>query len=72
VATRGLVDPEGPEGAFVATADAEQLANAAIARFAGGLEGIGGSLFTGPLGDLFQSVSASTEGLSGRLELTID
>jgi len=72
VATRGLVDPGGAEGAFVATADAEQLANAAIARFAGGLEGIGGTLFTGQLGDLFQSVTASTEGLSGRLELTID
>ena len=72
VATRGLVDSEGPEGAFVATADAEQLANAAIARFAGGLEGIGGSLFTGPLGELLQSATASTEGLSGRLELTID
>lgn len=72
VATRALVDPEGPEGAFVATVDAEQLANAAIARFAGGLEGIGGSLFTGPLGELLQSVTASTEGLSGRLELTIE
>ncbi len=72
VATRGFVDPEGPAGAFVATADAEQVANAAIARFAGGLEGIGGGLFTGPLGELFQSVSASTEGLTGRLELTIE
>ena len=73
VATRALVDAEGQEGAFVSAADAEQLANAAIARFAGsGLEGLGGALLTGPLGELLQSVSASTEGLSGRLELTLD
>jgi hypothetical protein len=72
VATRPLVDAEGQEGAFVMAADAEQLANVAIARFSGGLEGIGGALFTGPLGELLQSVSASTEGLTGRLELTVD
>ncbi len=72
VATRRLVDAEGQEGAFVAAADAEQLANAALARFATGLEGLGGTLFTGPLGELLQSVSASTDGLTGRLELTID
>ncbi len=72
VATRGLVDAEGQEGAFVVAADAEQLANAAIARFSGGLQGLGGTLFTGPLGDLLQSVSASTEGLTGHSELKID
>jgi hypothetical protein len=72
VATRALVDAEGQEGAFVAAADAEQLANAALARLATGLEGLGGTLFTGPLGQLLQSVSASTDGLTGRLELTID
>ena len=72
VATRGLVEAEGQEGAFVVAADAEQLVNAALARFATGLEGLGGALFTGPLGELLQSVSASTDGLIGRLELTID
>lgn len=72
VATRPLVDAEGQEGAFVATADAEQVANAALARLAGGLQGLGGSLFTGPLGDLLASASASTDGLTGRLELTIE
>ena len=72
VATRPLVDAEGQEGAFVMAADAEQLANAAIAQFVGGLEGLGGTLVTGPLGDLLQSVSASPEGLTGRLELTLD
>jgi hypothetical protein len=72
VATRPLVDAEGQEGSFVMAADAEQLANALLGSLVGGLEGLGGTLVTGPLGDLLQSVSASTEGLTGRLELTID
>ncbi|MGH2837272.1 MAG: DUF3352 domain-containing protein [Thermoleophilaceae bacterium] len=72
VASRAVVDAEGQEGAFVASADAEQLANAALARLAGGLQGLGGSLFTGPLGDLLTSASASTDGLTGRLELKIE
>ncbi len=72
VATRGLVDAEGQEGAFVASANAEQLVNAALAKFRGGLAGLGGSLVTGPLGELTQSVSSSTDGLTGHLELTID
>ena len=72
VATRGFVEAEGQEGALVATADAERLANELLARFAGGLEGIGGSLFTGPLGDLEQSLEASTDGISGRLSLEIE
>lgn len=72
VATRGLVDAEGLEGAFVGLADAEQLANAALAEFRGGLGGIGGSLFTGPLGDLLTSAEASTDGISGTLELEIE
>ena len=72
VATRGLVDAEGQEGAFVAVADAERLANEALARFAGGLEGLGGSLFTGPLGDLSLSAESSTDGVSGSLKLEIE
>ena len=72
VATRPLTDAEGQEGAFVAAADAEQVANAALARLAGGLQGLGGSLFTGPLGDLLTSTSVSTDGLTGRLELKIE
>lgn len=72
VATRELVDAEGLEGAFVGAADAEQLTNAVLAQFSGGLEGLAGSLFTGPLGDLLTSASASTEGMTGRLELKID
>ena len=72
VASRGLVDASGAEGAFVASADAEQLANAAIAKTRGALPALGGSLFTGPLGELLQSVSASTDGLTGHFELNID
>ena len=72
VATRGLVDAEGQEGALVASADAEQLVNAALAKFRGGVAGLGGSLVTGPLGELSQSVESSTDGLSGHLELDID
>ena len=72
VSSRPLVDAEGQEGAFVAAADAEQVANAALARLAGGLQGLGGSLFTGPLGDLLTSTSASTDGLTGRLQLKIE
>ncbi len=72
VASRPVVDAEGQEGAFVASADAEQLANAVLGMAAGGLQGLGGSLFTGPLGDLLTSASASTDGLTGRLELKIE
>jgi hypothetical protein len=72
VATRALVDAEDQEGAFVGAADAEQLTNAALAQFGGGLEALGGSLLTGPLDDLLTSATASTEGLSGHLELQVD
>jgi hypothetical protein len=72
VATRSLTDAEGQKGAFVAAADGEQLANAALAMYAGGLQGLGGSLFTGPLGDVLSSASASTDGISGTLKLGIE
>lgn len=72
VATRGLVDAEGQEGALVVAADAERLANAALSQFQGGIEGLGGSLFTGPLGELTASASASTDAVTGSLELSIE
>lgn len=72
VASRKLVDSGGLEGAAVFRADAEKVANAALAKFAGGLQGLGGSLFTGPLGDLVESVSASPDGITGSLKLEID
>ena len=72
VATRRLVDAEGQEGALVQAADAEKIANELIVRLAGGLQGLGGSLFTGPLGELLSSAEASTEGIVGRLTLEIE
>jgi hypothetical protein len=72
VATRGLGDARGQSGAFVGVADAEQLANAALAQFRGGLEGLGGSLFTGPLGDVVTSATATTDGITGQLRLEIE
>lgn len=72
VATRGLVDVEGVEGAFVMTADAEQIANEAFAKFSSGLQSLGASLFTGPLGQVTSSAESSTDGISGSLELGID
>ena len=72
VATRRLVDADGQEGALVAVADAERLANEALAKFTSGLQAIGGGLFTGPLGDYTQSAAASTEGISGGIQLEIE
>lgn len=63
---------EGAKGAVVATANAEQLADQLLASLAGGLAGIGATLFTGPLGDLSASLSASPEGLRGKVELEIE
>ena len=56
---------------------AEELANAVIAEFGerfgvSGFEAFGAQLFTGPLEDLTGSMSASTDGLRGRITLRID
>ena len=63
------------KGAGVLKADAEQVANAALARLGPRL-GLGGAfgsrLFTGPLGELNGSVSSTTSGMSGKLTLGID
>jgi hypothetical protein len=68
-------DVEGAKGSFVLSADAEQIAKAVLAQ-AGpqlGLGGaLGGSLFTGPLGDLNGSITSSTDGLRGKISLGID
>ena len=73
VATRGLVDAEGQEGAFVASADAEQLVNAALAKFRGGLAGPRRQPRHRPARRAERSRSASsTDGLTGHLELNID
>jgi uncharacterized protein DUF3352 len=67
----------GAEGSVVISADAEQLVNTLLSRFGpalglGDLGGLGGALFTRPLGDLNGFVSASTDELSGKLTLAID
>jgi hypothetical protein len=67
----------GAEGSVVVSADAEQLVNALLGEFGsalglGELGGLGGALFTRPLGDLDGFVSASTDELRGKLTLAID
>jgi hypothetical protein len=57
------------------SADAQQVATSAIQAFGGasGLgEAIGGSLFTGPLGQLTGSMAVDTDALSGNVRLTFD
>jgi hypothetical protein len=67
----------GAKGSVVVSADAEQLVNTLLGQFGpalglGDLGGIGGALFTRPLGDLNGFVSASTDELRGKLTLAID
>ena len=65
----------GAKGSVVVSADARELANRILRQLAPdlGLGGVlGGQLFTGPLGDLTGSVSASTEGLKGKFTLGIE
>jgi hypothetical protein len=67
-------DPEQVEGASGALAfrvNAEALADAVLSQL-GGLEGLGGRLFTGPLGDITGSIESSGDGLRGSFTLGID
>jgi hypothetical protein len=57
--------------------EAEELAGALIEEYGSmfglsGLEGLGAQLFTGPLGELNGSLSASPDGLRGRVTLAIE
>jgi hypothetical protein len=68
---------DGAEGAVTMSSDAEQLANAAIDRYGDrfgldGFEALGAQLFTGPLQMLTGSLSASPDGLRGRVTLEIE
>jgi hypothetical protein len=59
------------------SADAEQLVNTLLGQLGpalglGDLGGLGGALFTRPLGDLNGFMSASTDELRGKLTLAID
>jgi Protein of unknown function (DUF3352) len=68
---------DGAEGAVALSSDAEELANAVVGEFGErfgvtGFEALGAQLFTGPLEDLTGSMSASTDGLRGRITLGIE
>lgn len=67
----------GAEGSVVMSADAGELVNTLLGQFGpalglGDLGGLGGALFTRPLGDLNGFMSASTDELRGKLTLAID
>jgi len=65
---------DGAQGAVVLSADAEELANAFIEQLGSSLE-IPPQLaaaFTKPLSDLTGSISADTDGVSGRIRLSVD
>ena len=67
----------GAKGSVVMSADAEQIVSTLLAQLGpafglGDLGGIGGALFTRPLGDLTGFMSASTDGLRGKFSLAID
>ncbi len=67
----------GAKGSVVLSADAQELVNTLLGQFGpalglGELGGLGGALFTRPLGDLNGFVSASTDELRGKLTLGID
>jgi hypothetical protein len=67
----------GAKGSVVVSANAEQIVNTLLRQFGpalglGDLGGLGGALFTRPLGDLNGFMSASTDELRGKLTLQID
>ena len=67
----------GAKGSVVMSADAEQIVSTLLGQFGpalglGDLGGIGGALFTRPLGDLNGFMSASTDELRGKFTLAID
>ncbi len=67
----------GAKGSVVLSADAQQLVSTLLGQFGplfglGDLGGLGGALFTRPLGDLNGFMSASGDELRGKLTLAID
>lgn len=62
---------EGAQGAIVATADAERVADEVLRRVEGGQAGAL-RLFTGPLGQLLGFARSDADGLRGRVVLGID
>ena len=68
---------EGAEGAVVMRSDARHLVNAVIDEFGpalglSGFNALGAQLFTDSFEELSGSLSASTDGLRGRVSLTFD
>ena len=68
---------DGAKGALAMRSDAAELANSLLEAFGprlglSGFNALGAQLFTDQLGDLSGSLSASTDGLRGRLSLTFD
>jgi hypothetical protein len=68
---------DGAEGAVVMRSDAQHLANAVIEQYGpllglSGFDALGAQLFTDSFGELSGSLSASTDGLRGRLSLTFE
>jgi uncharacterized protein DUF3352 len=67
----------GAKGSVVLSANAEQIVSTLLGQFGpalglGDLGGLGGALFTRPLGDLNGYMSASTDELRGKFTLAID
>lgn len=62
---------EGAQGSVVVRANAEQVANRILGRV-GGIEGLGASLFTGPLGELSGFLHAEEDRLRGSFTLQIE
>ena len=68
---------DGAQGAVVMRSDAEQLVNAVLEDFGpalglSGFSALGAQLFTDTFGELSGSMSAGTEGITGRVTLTFD
>jgi hypothetical protein len=70
-AARETRSVEGAQGVVVFNASGKAIADNFLSQL-GGAAGLGGSLFTGPIGDLTGSVESSTDGLRGRVTLAID
>jgi Protein of unknown function (DUF3352) len=74
VSTREPEAVEGAEGSLVMAADAEQVALAVLEQLQSqlGATGLFGGLFARPLDALTGSVTSSTDGMRGRLSLSLD
>jgi hypothetical protein len=75
IASQQPSEVDGARGSLVLGADAEQLAAHVIEQVGPGFglpEGFPGGLFARPLDDLEGSMSSSTDGMKGKLSLTLD